>query len=78
MLMGSPLQRAHHEGVHGALADLPRAEDVEGPDAHRREPELLVVAVREVLGGELADGVGPAGLADGAEGGHVALAHAEA
>ena len=68
------LQGLADEGVDRALADLAGAVDVEGADRERRQPVLAVVVVGQVLGGQLADGVGPARFAHRADGGDVALA----
>ena len=60
-------ERRLDEGADRAAADLPGAEDVEGADGDRRQPELVVVGVRHVLASELGDRVGPARLADRAD-----------
>ena len=55
--------------VHGALAYLAGAIDVEGPDRGHRHPVLAMVGQAEMLGGELARRVGPAGLGHRPQGG---------
>ena len=63
--------------MHRALADLPRPVDVERANGDRREVELLPVVVGEMLRGELADRIGPTGLADRSKTGDVGFPNAK-
>src|ERR1700737_1285953 len=51
----SPAPSPPHPRVDGSLPDLPGPVHVEGADRGNRQAVLVLVAVREVLAGELAD-----------------------
>jgi hypothetical protein len=69
-------ERVIDKGVDGALTDLSRPIHVEGPDNHRRQAELLVVGICQVLTGKLAHRISPPRFANCARGDSIRLAHA--
>ena len=58
----SVLESALDEYLHGTLSDLPRTVDIKGSERYGGHGEFLIIRLGKMLGGKLADGIGPSRL----------------